>query len=775
MIRTNYTVHHAHDHHGSSCCGGSTKPAAPGAVHDHDHHDHDHHDHEHHDHDGESCCAGNAASLATAPGRGAGRRTSRFRIDAMDCPTEARLIEKALSRMTGVVQLEFHFIERTLLVRHDLADTTGLVAAIGKVGMTAVPLDDGQASPAPQASRSFWQAHGSLVIAGVAALAAETVSWAADWQLDPLVLPLSLLSIVMVRSILFKGWIALKSFTLNIHFLMTLAVTGALVIGEAPEAAMVLFLFALAEKLEAGALSRAGEAVRQLMSLVPEKARVANDQGGWEDLAVTAVMPGSRILVRPGERVPLDAAIRVGSSHFNESAITGESLPVEKTVGDTVWAGTINGDRVIEAEVTARADDSILAGIIHRVRDAQATRAPIQRFVDRFAAIYTPVVVLLALTVAIALPLLGVRTWHQSLYSALVMLVIACPCAMVIATPVTLVSALAALARSGILVKGGEPLEMAARIKTIAFDKTGTLTLGKPAVVNTHAVAEWSTEQLLALAAALDAHSTHPYARAMVEAAAAAGCRLPTAEEVREQAGFGIHGRIDGKALSLGSGRLLSAGMLEASGLQSAVAEAESKGQGLVYLLVDGQLTGVFALADRPREEASRVLDALAARGVGCIMLSGDQPVVVKDIAARIGLARAEGALLPDDKLTRIGELSAQEGPVAMVGDGVNDAPALARADLGIAMGAAGSDAALETAGVVLMDDRLDKLPGLIAMAQRTRRTLAANLVIAIAIKVVFFALALTGVATLWMAVFADVGASLLVIFNGLRLVRQRC
>ncbi|GGY03236.1 copper-translocating P-type ATPase [Paludibacterium paludis] len=691
----------------------------------------------------------------------------------MDCPTEAKLIEKAMEKVAGVARLEFHFIERTLIVHHDLAETAPVVEAIGRIGMQAVPIDDDGSSTAASPPPSFWRAHGGLVAASAAAFAAEALSLSARGDLDPLVLPLSLLAMVLVRGILYKGWIALKHFTLNIHFLMTLAVIGALIIGESSEGAMVLVLFALAEKLEAGALSRAGEAVRALMSLAPDTARVADAEGNWRDVPAARVALGERLLIRPGERVPLDAVIESGESRFNESAITGESLPVEKGPGATVWAGSINGDRVIEARVQALADDTLLARIIHRVRDAQATRAPIQRFVDRFAAVYTPVVVLLALAAAIALPLLGLRTWHQALYTSLVMLVIACPCAMVIATPVTLVSALASLARNGILVKGGEPLEMAARIRTIAFDKTGTLTQGQPRVIAVTATGSETADSVLARAAALDAHSTHPLARAVVAAAAEAKLVLPEVSGIEEQAGFGVHGRLEGKGLSLGSQRLVAGSDL-APGLADAAARAADEGRGMLFLLEEGRPLGMITLADAPRPEAAAVLGELERLGIGGIMLSGDQPRVAATVANEIGLARAEGGLLPDDKLARIGRLSREEGPVAMVGDGVNDAPALARADLGIAMGAAGSDAALETAGVVLMDDRLDKLPWLLKMARRTKRVLSANLVIAILIKVVFFGLALTGYATLWMAVFADVGASLIVIGNGLRLGRAK-
>ncbi|MEO3960451.1 heavy metal translocating P-type ATPase, partial [Chromobacterium piscinae] len=519
---------HQHAH------GGCGHDHQPGDRHEHHQHERRHgagcghaHGHEHgHEHAGPS---------RVQLGEGKGAKQSRLQIQAMDCPTEARLIEKALGGMSGVVALEFNFIERVLLLRHDLPHLDGVKSAIAKVGMQAVELDADAQAQAPQGHGR--RANLLLIASGLAAAAAEGIAWSlgdGEGQGKN------------------QHRIALSTRTLNIHFLMSVAVIGAMLIGQWPEAAMVLFLFAIAERLEAMSLARAGEAVRALMALAPETAWVA-DGTGWREAQAAEVAVGSRVRVRPGERVPLDGRIADGHSSFNEASITGESLPVDKGPRDAVFAGSINGSGVVEVETTAPASGSVLARIIATVRDAQASKAPTQRFIDRFASVYTPVVLVLALAFAVAAPLLGLMAWHQAIYSALVMLVIACPCALVIATPVTVVSALASAARHGLLVKGGAPLEMAARIDTVCLDKTGTLTLGEPRVTRVAALGGGDESTVLAMAAALDSHSTHPLAKAVLDEAARRGIAVPAAEQVSELVGRGVRGRVDGRALQLGS------------------------------------------------------------------------------------------------------------------------------------------------------------------------------------------------------------------------------
>jgi len=770
-----------------SCCGqtllrelepSAQRPGNHDQKHDHPHddgHDHDDghghgHDHDHDHQHGASCGSGEQKkqlSLVAVSGR------ARLQILAMDCPTEAKLIEKALSAMPGVASLHFDFFERILTVEHALPKLDGVLAAIERVGMKAELLGAEQSSIAT-APVSGWRRNGLFALSGAAAIAAEAVSWlGAEETTRPWVIGLALLSILTGGlPTLKKGWIALKSRMMNIHFLMTLAVGGALVIGQWPEAAMVLFLFSVAERLESMSLTRAGAAVRELMALAPQTAWVADGDGGFNEVAAGSVAIGARLRVRPGESVPLDGAIVSGKSTFNEASITGESLPCDKGVGQPVFAGSINGDGLIEMQVTAAADGSVLARIISSVRDAQATKAPTQRFIDRFSRYYTPLVVAFAVLLAIVLPLLGVMTVHDAVYQSLVLLVIACPCAMVIATPVTLVSALAAAARSGILIKGGEALETAARIRAVAFDKTGTLTTGRTSVARIEVFAEMDRDQVLALAAALDAHSTHPLARALVRAASERKLTLARAEQLREQPGIGVYGHIDGVALALGSRRLIDDATTEPA-VTRCLDDFERRGQAALVLVRGKQVLGVIAVADTLRTSAAATIRSLAAQRVHSVMLSGDNQRVVSSVAQSCGVGEALGGLLPQDKLTHIRRLQSQYGAVAMVGDGVNDAPALAQANLGVAMGAA-SDSALETAGVALMDDRLEKLPIMLGHARRTMSVLKFNLGVALLIKLIFFVLALSGVATLWMAVFADVGASLLVVGNGLRLGRAR-
>ena len=699
------------------------------------------------------------------------RSSARLRIAAMDCPVEARLIEKALVGMPGVASLRFDFFERVLTVEHALPSLKAVLAAIERVGMTAYLIDSLDV-PAPSfRTPPQWP----MIVSGVAALGAEALSWITHDQAAAGGMALALISILSGGGLttLRKGWIALKSRTLNIHFLMSLAVGGAVLLGQWPEAAMVLFLFGVAEKLEGLSLARAGEAVRELMALAPATAWVAQAPGVWSEVPADSVLAGARVRVRPGERVPVDGEIVSGHSAFDEAALTGESLPRDKGVGAQVLAGSINGEGMVEIRVSAAANASLLARIIHSVRDAQSSRAPTQRFIDRFSRIYTPLVVLSALAAALLLPLTGLMPWRMAVYQALVMLVIACPCAMVIATPVTLVSALASAARKGILIKGGEALETASRVRTVAFDKTGTLTTGVIDVVSIHPFSAASEAEVLAQAAALDAHSTHPLARALVKAAQLRKLAMPAAHEIREQAGRGVEGRIGVHPMRLGGRRQVERLGSVPPEVTDCIDALERQGFATLLLQCDNRVQGVIALADRLRPTARHTVALLERHGIRTVMLSGDNERAVAQMARSCGLTEAYGALLPLDKLERIEALRLHPGAVAMVGDGINDAPALARADLGIAMGTA-SDTALETATVVLMDDKLEKLPEMLAHARRTMRVLRFNLAAALLIKLAFFALALAGLASLWMAVVADVGASLLVVFNGLRLARVK-
>ncbi|RZO09168.1 heavy metal translocating P-type ATPase [Pseudomonas moorei] len=571
-----------------------------------------------------------------------------------------------------------------------------------------------------------------------------------------------------------KGWIAIKNFTLNIYFLMSLAVVGALVIGKWPEAAMVVFLFAIAEAIEALSLERARNAIKSLTALAPETAEVMID-GAWKDQPVASVLLGSRIRVRTGSRVPLDASVESGRAALDQAPITGESLPVDKQVGDPLYAGSIVTDGVVEATVTAVAGESTLARIAAAIQDAQAQRAPTQRFVDQFARYYTPAVVVLALLVAALGPVLFAGTWGDWLYQALVLLVIACPCALVVSTPITVVSGLAAAAKHGILIKGGAYLESGRLLKVVALDKTGTLTQGKPVLTDTEPFGDLPIEMALKIAASLDDHSTHPVAKALVN-----GWKLQqpdvapfSVEDFGVLNGRGVKGVIDDQLWHLGNHRLVEELGLCSPALEARLSLLENAGKTVIVLCAARGPVAIFAVADTVRPESIAAVTALKALNVVPVMLTGDNPATAKSIAAQLGIQDARGNLMPEDKQVAVAELKRRFGTVGMVGDGVNDAPALAQADIGFAMGAAGTATALETADVAIMDDDPRKIADFISLSRRCASVLKQNIGLALGIKVVFLALALSGHATLWMAVFADMGASLLVVFNGLRLLRR--
>ena len=609
-----------------------------------------------------------------------------------------------------------------------------------------------------------------LAAAGVAALGAE----AAQWSGAPGSIPALLALLAIAGSGLTtwrQGWSALRRGRLDINVLMSIAVTGALILGQWAEAAMVMVLFTLAERIEAHSLDRARQAVQGLMQLAPDHASVQMTDGHWVDRPVQDVALNTLVRVRPGERIALDGQVEAGRSAVNQAPITGESLPLDKAPGDPVYAGTINGTGELHYRVTAAARDSTLARIIRAIESAQSARAPTQRFVDRFARIYTPLVVLLALAIAILPPLLDMGSGLDWIYKALVLLVIACPCALVISTPVTVVSGLTAAARHGVLIKGGVYLEQGRRLRWLALDKTGTITCGQPALTETRALGTVAASSCDARAAALAARSDHPVSLAIAQGLQADAAVI--AEDFEALPGRGTRGRIDGMLHVLGNHRLVHELGLCSTGLEARLEALERQGKTVVLLADEHQVLALYAVADTVRPDSAAAIGELQALGVNTVMLSGDNPHTVATIAAQVGIDRAEGDLLPDDKLRIVGSLTGSGAAVGMVGDGINDAPALARADIGFAMGAMGTDAAIETADVALMNDDLRKLPWFIRLSRATHRILVQNIALALGIKVLFMALTIAGLGTLWMAVFADVGASLLVVGNGLRLLRR--
>ncbi|GAO22078.1 heavy metal translocating P-type ATPase [Alicycliphilus sp. B1] len=555
-----------------------------------------------------------------------------------------------------------------------------------------------------------------------------------------------------------------------INALMSVAVAGAFAIGQWPEAAMVMALYSLAELIEARSVERARNAITGLLALSPSQVEVRQTDGTWASVEAKAVAAGATARVKPGERFALDGRVTAGQGAVDQSPVTGESIPVDKAPGDDVFAGTINQAGGLEFEVTKPASDTVLARIIHAVEEAQGQRAPTQRFVDKFAAIYTPAIFVLALAIAVGTPLLMGWPWLTAVYKALVLLVIACPCALVISTPVTVVSGLAAAARRGILIKGGVYLEEARKLKVVALDKTGTLTEGKPRLVAQAAPSQTLPEvEVMQIAKSLASRSDHPVSKAV--AAGLDGEPLPV-EDFGADMGRGVHGTVNGRQYILGNHRWVHERGLCSAELEAQLEEHEAQGRTLSLLADQESVLGLFAVADTVKETSRQAVADLKAMGIRSIMLTGDNPSTAKAIASQVGIDDVQANLLPEDKLKVISELG-QTQQTGMVGDGVNDSPSLAAAAVGFSMGGAGTDTAKEAADVLIMNDDLRKVPETIRLSQRTYAILWQNIVLALGIKAVFFVLAVFGSATMWMAVFADMGASLLVVFNGLRLLKS--
>ena len=702
----------------------------------------------------------------------AGRASLVLHIPGMDCPAEESEIRRAVEHIDAIAGLRFDLSART--VRIDAPEDTQptIVAAISKAGFASEPVTPGK--PNGKGRGIIPRGIPVLATALVLALGSELLAYLMPEV--PLVkmagMGLAAMAIVMAGfSTYRKGLAALSQGRLNINALMSVAVTGAFAIGQWPEAAMVMALYAIAELIEARSIDRARNAIKGLLALTPETAEVRQADGSWNVVASRDVMPDAIVRVKPGARIPLDGVVSSGSSAVNQASVTGESLPVDKTIGDAIFAGTINESGLLEFRVTARSTETTLARIIHAVETAQGSQAPMQRFVDRFAALYTPAVFVIALAVALLTPWLLEWSWSQALYKALVLLVIACPCALVIATPVTVVSGLASAARRGILIKGGVYLEEARKLKVIALDKTGTITEGKPKLVATEILDQTVSERvILEWAGNLAALSSHPVSKAISTAL------VPTAAVVDNfmtLPGRGVQGRIGSQDLILGNHRLIEERKLCGPAIEARLVEHEAQGRTMTLLANASGVLAIFAVADTIKPHAREAISALHVLGVKGAMLSGDNQATAKAVAMQAGLDDARGNLLPEDKLKAIEALQKEHGPTAMTGDGINDAPALARADIGIAMGAAGTDTAMEAADIVIMNDDLRRIPEAIQLSRTTHRVLWQNIILALGIKAVFLVLALLGSATMWMAVFADMGASLLVVGNGLRLLRR--
>jgi Cd2+/Zn2+-exporting ATPase len=752
---------------------------APGLAHDHprdhghahDDHDHDHADDRNHAH-GDGCCTPAAARFEMMEASTVvadGVRTP-IRILQMDCPTEEALIRKKLAGMKSVTSMEFNLMQRVLTVVHAPDALDAVLAAVRSLGFTPEVTESGaKAQPVPEVPQKPWW---PLALSAIAAIASEAASWLGQPQW--VTAALAILAVVACGLTTYrKGWVAIRNGNLNINALMSIAVTGALILRQWPEAAMVMVLFTIAELIEAKSLDRARNAIQGLMRLAPDKATVQQADGSWVEVDAQAVAVGATVRVRPGERIGLDGEIVSGRSTVNQAPITGESLPVEKAEGDPVFAGTINDSGSFEYRVTATASNTTLARIIHAVEEAQGAKAPTQRFVDQFARVYTPVVFAISLAIAVVPPLVMGGGWQEWIYKALVLLVIACPCALVISTPVSIVSGLAAAARQGILIKGGTYLEQGRKLTWLALDKTGTITHGKPVQTDFELLAEVDSQRCRTLAVSLAGRSDHPVSQAIAQTPDARSQVQLAVEDFAAIPGRGVRGVIDGVQYSLGNHRLIEELGRCSPDLEARLDVLERQGKTVVMLVDANRVLALFAVADTVKDSSRAAIAALHGLGVRTAMLTGDNPHTADAIAKQVGIDRAEGDQLPEDKLRVIEALSADGAVVGMVGDGINDAPALARADIGFAMGAMGTDTAIETADVALMDDDLRKIPVFIRLSRATRTILVQNITVALGIKAIFLGLTLAGLGTMWMAVFADVGASLLVVGNGLRLLRK--
>jgi Cd2+/Zn2+-exporting ATPase len=691
---------------------------------------------------------------------------STFRVEGLCCHSEVALIERRFKNLEGIESFSADVVGGRISVQHDAArvSANAIVGAVADTGLRAwLEHEETHERDTTDRRRLMLLVSGGALAASLASSALGS-TWLAQ------VAALVTIGVGGVPSTR-RAISSLKLRTFDMNVLMTVAVIGAVAIGEWLEGATVVFLFAFAQYLESRSMDRARRAIRGLMDLTPQQAVVVRN-GHEHRVAAHAVRVGERIRIRPGEKLPLDGRVVAGESDVNQAPITGESLPVDKRAGDEVFAGSINGHGALDVETTKLARDTTLARIIHLVETAQAQRAPAQTFVDRFARIYTPAVIVLAALVGVVPPLAGVGDWAVWIYRALVLLVIACPCALVIATPVAVVSALAASARRGVLIKGGLYLERLAAVRAVAFDKTGTLTSGRPSVAAVVPAGTATSDDVLRMAAAVNRHSEHPLGRAIARHAEARGVIAPAVLAFRGLPGLGAEAELDGRLVLVGSVRMMQARGVTLDGFGDAIARAMASGATPTLVARDGALVGLVALADAPRDAARDVVVQMKRGGVEHLaMLTGDGAGAAERIRQAVGVDAARSDLLPADKVDAVRALQREYSTVAMVGDGINDAPALAAADVGIVMGAAGSDAALETADVALMGDELDRLPFALRLGRAARRTIQVNIALALVVKLVFLALAVGGFTSLWLAILADTGISLVVVANGLRLL----
>ncbi|WP_271437500.1 MULTISPECIES: heavy metal translocating P-type ATPase [Rhodobacterales] len=742
-----------------------------------------------HDHEEDTCCGASADTLAQpAPPPNSGRS---FRVNGLDCADEVAILSKVVGpEVGGSEHLAFDVINgrMTILEGAKPLGDDKIIKIVGSTGMSA-KMWNAESAEADQAEhfarqRLFTGLSGGLWAAGFLYHIVETGAGGAlrlfsghgETSMPLIEMGLFLLAVVFGAWLVApKAWSAARRLSPDMNLLMIVAVAGAIGLGEFFEAATVAFFFALSLTLESWSVGRARNAVSALLDLAPPTARVIRADGSEADVPAAEVAIGDRFVVRGGDRIPLDGEVTEGRGDVDQAPITGESALVAKETGDEVYAGTINGDGTMTVRATKAAGDTVLSKIIRMVGDAHSRRAEVEQWVTKFARIYTPIVMVLAVLIAVVPPLLFTGAWNYWFYNALVLLVIACPCALVISTPVSIVASLAASARNGVLIKGGAYVEAPSRLTALAMDKTGTITMGEPEVAGLHPFGDTAERDLLSVAVALEARSSHPLARAILARGERDGLKQSVATDTKTVPGRGVEGSWEGQSVWLGSDRFATEKGLGDTIPRDLLERIEGAGSTLVAVGSGDRLLGLIELRDRIRPDAKGVVARLHAQGVKkIIMLTGDNERTARAVAAEVGIDEVRAELLPEDKVTAIEDLVANYDVVAMIGDGVNDAPAMARAHFAIAMGAVGSDAAIETADIALMTDDIAKVPWLVGHSRRTMNIIHQNIGIALATKALFVGLTAFGMATMWGAIAADVGVSLLVVANALRLLRAK-
>ncbi|TMV05356.1 heavy metal translocating P-type ATPase [Brucella haematophila] len=764
---------HAHDHdHDHGSCGGHDHDhdhsGHDHSSHDHSGHDHSTHDHDHSDHD-------HAHEQAQEKVIAASSNSFRFQVAGMDCASCAAKIDTAVRRVAGVSDVSVSVTNGTMTVNHDGSansdEIAGKVTGLGyKTALAAPPSVDAPKPSAPSRPLSWWRTDKgrTMLICGGGLVAAYVIG-----HLYP---PVSLWAftaamLIGLVPIAKRAYMAAINGTpFSIEMLMTIAAIGAVFIGATEEAAAVVFLFLVGELLEGVAAGKARASIQSLTALVPKTAFLERN-GATTEVAADSLAVGDIISVRPGDRMPADGEILSGESAIDEAPVTGESTPVGKGAGDTVFAGTINGDGLLRVKVTAAAQDNTIARVVRLVEEAQEAKAPTERFINRFSTYYTPAVVVVAALVAVLPPLVGGAEWGGWIYKGLAILLIGCPCALVISTPAAIAAALSSGARRGLLMKGGAVLETIGKITAACFDKTGTLTEGKPKVTDVLAGA-LPEDEVLRLAASLDAGSSHPLALAIVSAAEERGLKLSAVVQGKAHGGKGVSGVADGTELFLGSRKAANDVSAVSDELAARIAACNDEGKTVSVLVAGGKIAGAIAMRDEPRADAIAGLKALKDAGIRTVMLTGDNRRTAEAIGRDLGIdVRAE--LLPEDKQRIVGELRGEGQIVAKVGDGINDAPALAAADVGIAMGG-GTDVALETADAAVLHGRVGDVVAMVDLSKRTMRNIHQNITIALGLKAVFLVTTVLGITGLWPAILADTGATVLVTVNALRLLKQK-